>query len=192
MGWEFSSRLYRENFQIIHIKAGDSIMNYHTIMHEDMRNGDGLRVVLFVSGCTHNCPECHNPQTHDPNSGVKFDTDALDEILECLNNDYIDGITFSGGDPLHEFNLDGIKFLASLVRTAYPEKTIWLYTGYTWESIQQNDKRREIVELCDVVVDGPFVKKLLDQKYKWAGSTNQRVIDVKATLSSGEIQLYTS
>lgn len=164
-------------------------MNYNTIMHDDMRNGEGLRVVLFVSGCSHNCKNCHNPQTHDPCSGKKFDNDALNEIHKYLDRDYTDGITLSGGDPLFEDNLDTIYNLVMHFREKYPNKTIWLYTGYTYEEIIKDPVRYKIVSLCDVLVEGRFVESLADVKYRWAGSTNQRVIDMKKTISNGEICL---
>lgn len=165
-------------------------MNYHTIMHDDMRNGDGLRVVLFVSGCDHNCPECHNPQTHDPSSGKLFDEDAFAELCKYLEKDYIDGITLSGGDPLYGCNLNEIHDLIAIIRNLYPNKTIWLYTGYTYEALLEDEKRLNIASLCDVVVEGPFIPELKDQKYKWAGSTNQRVIDMKKTLKEAKLVLY--
>lgn len=165
-------------------------MNYHTIMHDDMRNGDGLRVVLFLSGCSHNCKNCHNPQTHDPMSGKEFGLDAIKEISKYLSKDYTSGITLSGGDPLYESNLDDVLDLIKYVRYGYPDKSIWLYTGYTYEQIIGDLKRYEIITLCDVLVDGPFVEDLKDQKYKWAGSTNQRVIDVQKSILANEIVLY--
>lgn len=181
-------------------------MNYHTIHKDDMLNGDGLRVVLFVSGCGHHCNSCQNPQTWDKNSGNKFDIKAKEKIFEQLNKDYISGITFSGGDPLHSENLNDIYSLMLEIKTKYPEKTIWLYTGFTWEeiickagivcssNISEDDyiwkKRKEIVELTDVIVDGEFKEELKDVNYPWAGSTNQRVIDTQNSLLNGEIVLW--
>lgn len=164
-------------------------MNYNTIMYDDMRNGEGLRIVLFVSGCSHNCKNCHNPQTHDPCSGKEFDDNALNEIYKYLDRDYIDGITLSGGDPLFEDNLGTIYDLVMHIKEKYPNKTIWIYTGYTYEEIIKDAERYKIVSLCDVLVEGRFVESLADVKYKWAGSTNQRVIDMKKTISNGEICL---
>lgn len=163
-------------------------MNYHNILHDDMRNGDGLRVVLFVSGCEHKCYECQNPKTWDVNSGIPFDENAEDEILEQLSHDYISGITFSGGDPLNEANIKEIYKLCTKIRDVYPEKTIWIYTGYTIEEIfskidsNTNHIRRKVVLLADILVDGRFNQELVYINYKWAGSTNQRVIDIKHTI----------
>lgn len=174
-------------------------MNYHNILHDDMRNGEGLRVTLFVSGCHHHCSECQNPQTWDINSGIEFDEEAKNEIFEQLEKDYIDGITLSGGDPLHKNNLWDVYKLLSDIRKAFPTKTIWIYTGYLWEDIASDEyvvdteestsMRQAIVSLADVLVDGMFVKELLDVHYKWAGSTNQRVIDIKKTLELNQIVL---
>jgi anaerobic ribonucleoside-triphosphate reductase activating protein len=180
-------------------------MNYHNILHDDMRNGEGLRVVLFVSGCEQHCPNCQNPQTWDKDSGIEFDLAAKEEIFEQLNKDYISGITFSGGDPLHKNNVDEIYSLICEIKDKFPTKTIWLYTGYTWEHIKSSIHTRFfapceestwcssvgfIMSNIDVLVDGRFVEELADVKYPWAGSTNQRVIDVQKSLEKGEIVLW--
>lgn len=173
-------------------------MNYHNITTDDMLNGDGLRVVLWVSGCQHKCVGCHNPQTWDFNSGVPFDDKAKDEIFEQLNKDYISGITFSGGDPLHENNLEDVFKLIFNIRQTYGlDKTIWLYSGYCWDDIFPTNfygvvgipfiQRRMILELCDVFVDGRFEQELLDNKCHWVGSSNQRVIDVQQSLKQDKI-----
>jgi len=175
-------------------------MNYHNILHDDMSNGDGLRVVLFVSGCEHRCSNCQNSQTWDCNSGIPFDYKAKDEIFEQLDKDYISGITFSGGDPLNENNLYDVFNLVVEVFEKYPNKNIWLYSGYKWEEIfpivdtddlKSSDfyTRQNIIELCDVLVDGKFEQDLADIKYHWAGSTNQRVIDVQKSLNQNKIIL---
>lgn len=156
-------------------------MNYHNISHNDIWNGEGTRTVLFVSGCAHNCPGCQNPQTHDLKSGILFDTDALFELLESLEDKYIDGVTFSGGDPLHEANINTIVKICKLIRKLYPDKTIWIYTGYTMTQIQVLAKfqssYKELLKahLADVIVDGPFVEKLADRDYPYAGSVNQKL-----------------
>ena len=105
-------------------------MNYLKIEHEDVCNGDGLRVVLWLSGCSHHCYNCQNPQTWNPDNGIQFDELAKQEIFNELSKDYISGITFSGGDPLYEYNLDEVLKLVQEIRISFPEKTIWLYTGY--------------------------------------------------------------
>ena len=154
-------------------------MNYHNITKDDMNNGDGLRVVLWVSGCSHRCDGCQNPQTWNPESGIKFDESAMNEILRELDHDYISGLTLSGGDPLYQRNLETISKIIDTVREKFPEKTIWLYTGYTREEIQTDSVRWNIVQKVDVVVEGEFEKDKADANYHWAGSTNQRVIEIK-------------
>jgi len=170
-------------------------MNYHNILHDDMRNGEGLRVTLFVSGCNHYCKNCQNPQTWDCNSGIEFDLAAKEEIFEQLNKDYICGVTFSGGDPLYSENLHEIYSLVMEIKNKFPTKNIWIYTGYKYEDIMQSDysgdkMRAGIIKMCDILVDGEFVEELADAKYHWAGSTNQRIIDIKQSLNKGEIILW--
>lgn len=161
-------------------------MNIQYIEHESIMNGDGNRCVLWVSGCNHHCPLCQNPETHDPKSGHEFTTDDLKEIFEVMENPYIRGITLSGGDPLFPENRFEIEQILKIIKSNFPKKTIWLYTGYLWEEI----KDLPLLQYVDVLKDGPFIYSKLDVKYHWAGSTNQRVIDVKNTLDKGEIVLW--
>ena len=181
-------------------------MNYLKIDHEDVCNGDGLRVVLWVAGCSHGCSECQNPQTWDPKSGILFDKSALNEIFEELEKPYISGITLSGGDPLYIQNLDTILDLIYDIKKKFPTKTIWLYTGFTFDRLMDNYKsyrqtpfeyrgdewleRWEIIRRCDVLIDGPYIKEQRDITLKWRGSSNQRVIDVQESLKQGRIVLY--
>lgn len=153
-------------------------MRYHNITKDDMLNGDGLRVVLWVAGCSHCCKECHNPITWDPDGGLLFDQAAKQEIFEQLEMDYISGITFSGGDPLHSANRLDVRNLMEEIKGKFPEKTIWLYTGYDWEEIWHYP----MMKYVDVVVDGEFKIDLKDTKLLWKGSSNQRVIEVQETL----------
>lgn len=158
-------------------------MNYHNITKDDMLNGIGLRVVLWVSGCEHQCKDCHNKVTWNPNDGVEFSVDVKNEIFEELRKDYISGITFSGGDPLFILNVDYITNLVDEIKFNYPQKNIWLYTGYLWEEV----KHLPLIKYIDVLVDGKFDKELEDINYHWAGSTNQRVIDVKKSLEKNKL-----
>ncbi|MGB8451158.1 MAG: anaerobic ribonucleoside-triphosphate reductase activating protein [Anaerocolumna sp.] len=160
-------------------------MRYHNITKDDMLNGTGLRVVLWVSGCTHACPGCQNPITWDINGGLVFDEAAKKELFQELRKDYIEGITLSGGDPLHPANLDEIGALIEEMHTTYPEKTIWLYTGFSWETI----KNLAFIPLIDVIVDGRFKPDLLDTQLHWKGSSNQNVIHVKKSLSENSLIL---
>lgn len=151
-----------------------------------MLNGDGLRTVLWVAGCSHGCKNCHNPITWDICGGIPFDEAAKNELFEALEPDYVSGITFSGGDPLHMQNREEVGQLMEEVRTRFPHKTIWVYTGYLWDDV----KDLPYVKLADVLVDGPFIEEQKDTTLHWKGSANQRVIDVKKTLASGEIVLH--
>ena len=160
-------------------------MNYFAITKDDMLNGEGLRVVLWVAGCEHHCKGCHNPYTHDVNGGIKFGQDALEEIFKELEKDYISGFTASGGDPLHPKNRYEMGQLCKLIKEFFPNKTIWLYTGYTFEQV----KHLKALEYTDVLVDGKFVQELADVRYKWAGSTNQRIINVQDSLKLGKVVL---
>lgn len=162
-------------------------MNYHNILHDNMTNGSGLRVVLFVSGCNHKCKNCQNPQTWDITSGIKFDKEAKIEIFNELSKDYIDGITFSGGDPLHPVNRKNIIKLIKEIRKKYENtKSIWLYTGYSWNQI----KDLKGIELIDVLVDGEFHESKKSPELPWVGSSNQRVINVKESLKQNKIIIY--
>ena len=161
-------------------------MNYHNITKDDMLNGDGLRVVLWVSGCNHQCEDCQNPVTWDLTGGLPFDEKAEDELFEALNKPYISGITFSGGDPLHQFNRQETFRLMKKVKELMPEKTVWVYTGFLWDDF----KDVEDIKYADVFCDGRFVKALKDDNLQWVGSSNQRIIDVQKTLATGKIVLH--
>lgn len=165
-------------------------MNYHNITKEDMNNGDGLRVVLWVAGCEHHCPECHNMSTWSYDSGIEIDADAIKEIARELDKDYVSGITFSGGDPLAPHNRASILALIFWVRVNYPTKTIWLYTGYTYEQIADSPMSSEVLLNIDVLVDGKYVKELRDVNLKWRGSKNQRVIDVRKSIKERKVVLH--
>ena len=149
-------------------------MRYHNITKDDMLNGEGLRTVLWVAGCSHNCPGCHNPVTWDVRGGLPFDGAAKEELFAELE------------DPLHPANREGIAALAREIRDRYPEKTIWLYTGYDWEQICGLPLLKNI----DVVVDGEFIQAQKDNRLHWKGSANQRVIDVQRSLLTGQAVLY--
>lgn len=161
-------------------------MRYHNITKEDMLNGDGLRVVLWVAGCAHHCKNCQNPITWDPEGGLYFDEAAKQEIFAELEKDYISGVTFSGGDPLYLETREGLFLLIQEIKKKYPDKTIWLYTGYQWEDICE----LPVIPYLDVVVDGRFIEELQDNNLPWKGSCNQKVIDVQTTLSLGKTVLY--
>lgn len=174
-------------------------MNYHDITHEDMNNGLGLRVVLWVSGCEIHCKNCQNPQTWNKNNGILFDEEAKEEIFTALSKDYISGLTLSGGHPLEDYNVETIYQFLKEVKEKFPQKNIWLYTGYVWEYIfpevvtdnfdVNRVYRQEIIRMCDVVVDGPYIEEQKDITLKWRGSRNQRVIEVQKTLSKQDKEI---
>ena len=213
-------------------------MNYHNITYPDMNNGEGLRVVLWLSGCSHKCKGCQNPQTWDANSGIPFDESAKEELFRELDKDYISGLTLSGGDPLFEGNLGDVLDLVTEVNKRYnvprdkvyvtdkdnnilmsspnkirllsPKKSIWLYTGFTWEGIMDyepietddfdyieesyldriNEQRKQIISQCNVLIDGKYIDSLRDMTLQWKGSRNQRVINISNSLQKGEIVLW--
>lgn len=172
-------------------------MNYHKIEKTSIANGPGVRITLWVAGCTCHCDECQNPQTWDFESGKLFDEEAKKELFEALNKPYIQGITFSGGHPLEDKNVKYVYLLIKEIKEKFQSKDIWLYTGYTWEKIFPNvaiDEinindvyRQETVTMCDVIVDGPYIKEQRDITLKFRGSKNQRLIDVKETLKQNKI-----
>ena len=162
-------------------------MRYHNITKDDMLNGDGLRVVLWVAGCEHHCANCQNPVTWDINGGIPFDETAKKEIFDELEKPYISGVTFSGGDPLHMLNRSEIGKLVGEIREKFPQKTIWIYTGYEWNYVKDLDFMSKV----DVLVDGKFEEALKDVRLPWKGSANQKVIDVKKSLELDQIVLVT-
>ena len=161
-------------------------MRYHDITKDDRKNGDGLRAVLWLSGCRHHCPGCQNPVTWDPGDGILFDEAAKEEIEEQLEKSYISGITFSGGDPLFPENVPEVTVYIKELKCRFPEKTIWLYTGYLWEEV----KDQEIIAYLDVLADGEFQVGKKELGLQWVGSSNQRVIDVKKSLDQGRVILW--
>jgi anaerobic ribonucleoside-triphosphate reductase activating protein len=154
-------------------------MNILQITHCDQLNGDGNRVVLWVSGCSHCCKGCQNAYSQDPTLGVKFDDKAKEEIFKDLETDWCAGITFSGGDPLFINNRKEIISLAKEIKEKFPTKTIWLYTGYKWEEILIDESMSEILKYIDILCDGEYIEELRDVELHWVGSKNQNVIDVK-------------
>ncbi len=164
-------------------------MKYHNITKDDMLNGDGLRVVLWLAGCEHHCEGCQNPVTWDRNCGLEFDDAAKQEIFDYLDKDYCEGITFSGGDPLATYNRDEVFEFIKEIKMKYPNKTIWCYSGYTFEQLVNSESRSNLYRCIDVLVDGRYVQELRNINLPWRGSSNQRVIDIKSTFDSGHIVL---
>lgn len=161
-------------------------MNYVKILKADVGNGKGVGVTLFCSGCIHKCPGCFNPETHSFSAGELFTEEAEQQILELCKPDYINHLALLGGDPMHPNNWPTIKALAKKFKMRYPNKTVWLWTGYLWEDIVSDLVDSDI----DILVDGKFVEELKDLKLKYCGSSNQRVIDVQASLKNNSLTLY--
>lgn len=150
-------------------------MNYLAIYKTSLLDGIGWRTVLFVSGCSHKCEGCHNPQSWNPKAGKKF-TDTIKEfIFEQVSSNQLDGLTISGGDPLYEGNIKEVTKLCKEFKERFPKKNIWLYTGSLYEEV----KDLEVMKYIDVLVDGPFILEQRDTTIPFRGSTNQRVINVK-------------
>lgn len=161
-------------------------MHYNKIRKMDVSNGEGIRVSIFMQGCVFNCEGCFNPETHDFNGGKEFTDETINRILELCSKDYIVGLSILGGEPLHAKNIDGTTKLAKIFKETYPDKTIWVWSGFL---LDRDLKGKEVLNYIDVLVDGQFDIKLFNPMLKWRGSSNQRVIDVKKSLESNEIVL---
>ena len=170
-------------------------MKYATIKTVDIANGTGVRVSLFVSGCTHRCPECFNEIAWDFNYGQEFNQETIDLILKALEPSHIAGLTLLGGEPMELVNQEGLLPLLQQVRKMYPDKDIWCYTGYLYEDLLPGGKVHgpysdEILSYLDILVDGPFILAQKNIRLKFTGSENQRIIDVKRTNQSRQIVLW--
>ena len=170
-------------------------MNYGAIKARDIANGPGVRVSLFVSGCTHRCPGCFNPDTWDFDYGVPFTPDTVAEILNLMAPDYITGFTLLGGEPMEPQNQVTVLPLLQKIKARYPTKSIWMYSGYVLEELLSQDSVRcdatdAILSLVDVLVDGEFVLAQKDIRLRFRGSANQRLIDLPRTLADGHVVLW--
>ena len=177
-------------------KPDGDAMNYAEIKYCDIANGIGVRTTLFVSGCRHHCEGCFNPVQWDFAAGEPFTTEVEDQILQSLEPAYITGLTLLGGEPMEQENQAGLLPFLQRVKERFPEKGIWLYSGFTWEQLTQGPSRAygklvpQILDLLDVLVDGPFVLAKKDISLRFRGSSNQRLIDVPASLATGEVVLW--
>ncbi len=170
-------------------------MNYASIKPCDIANGPGVRVTLFVSGCTHHCKGCFQPETWDFSYGSPFTEAVREEVLCLLAPDYIRGLTLLGGEPFEPANQAGLLPLLREVRIRYPSKTVWAFSGYTLEQIRSGtlgppSVTEEILSCVDVLVDGPFVESLKNLQLRFRGSSNQRLIDLRQTLAAGTVVLW--
>ena len=162
-------------------------MRYNKIRKMDISNGPGVRVSIFMQGCTFKCKNCFNPETHDFNGGTEFTNDIIDKVLDLCNKDYIVGLSILGGEPLHPKNIEGTTMLAKKFKEKFKDKTIWVWSGFLYDRDLED---KEILNYIDVLVDGQFKEELHNPKLKWCGSSNQRVIDVKKSIEENKIVLY--
>ena len=171
-------------------------MHYATIKPRDIANGPGVRVSLFVSGCTHRCPGCFNEEAWDFDYGQPFDQSTIDEILELLQPDYVQGLTLLGGEPFDPRNQPAIVELLRQIKAKYPQKSIWAFSGYLFDRdilpgrLGDPTITREYLSYRDVLVDGPFIQSRKNLTLRFRGSDNQRLIDVPESLSRGEVVLW--
>lgn len=160
-------------------------MKYSNIIPKDLANGPGWRTSLFVSGCRRNCPGCFNKEAQDFNYGQEFTWETLHEIEEYIKDPNVRGLSILGGDPFEHENREWVETLCAYIKHNYPEKDIWVWTGFMWEYVCDTN----LIKHIDILVDGPFVEDLKDLRLKWRGSSNQRVIDVAETLEFGTVVL---
>lgn len=165
-------------------------MNFSGIKNYDVANGEGVRLTLFVSGCRNRCKGCFQPETWDFNYGYEFSPSIQQEIIDMLGSSYIDGLTILGGEPFEPENEAALLPFIQRVRETYPNKTIWMYSGYLFSQIRYLPTGREILKLIDVLVDGRFEQDLASPDLKFRGSSNQRIIDVQKTLKKEKIVIY--
>lgn len=164
-------------------------MKYAKIRKMDISNGEGVRVSLFVQGCSFHCKNCFNQETWDFNGGKEFTTAETQKIIELANKDYIVGLSVLGGEPLHPNNIESVSMLCEYFKFKYPKKSIWIWTGFKCEDILKMENNYNIFDYIDVLVDGQFEEDKKDLTLKWRGSSNQRVIDCKKSLAENKIIL---
>lgn len=161
-------------------------MRYNKIRRMDISNGPGIRVSIFMQGCTFNCKNCFNKETHDFNGGKEFTDEIIDKVIDLAKPDYIVGLSILGGEPLHPKNIEGTTKLAKKFKSVYPDKNIWVWSGFLFD---KNLNNFEILNYIDVLVDGVYKDELHDFTLKYRGSSNQRVINVKKSLKTNKIEL---
>lgn len=159
-------------------------MRYNKIRKMDIANGPGVRVSIFMQGCSFHCKNCFNPETHDFNGGKEFTDEVIKHILELCDKDYIEGLSILGGEPMHPTNIDGTAKLAKAFKEKFPNKNVWVWSGFLFD---KNLKDTEAVKYIDVLVDGQYVDELHNPLLKWKGSSNQRVIDVQKSLKENKV-----
>ena len=160
-------------------------MRYNLIRKMDISNGPGVRVSIFMQGCHFHCKNCFNSETWDFEGGKEFTDDTVNKVLDLSNKDHIVGLSILGGEPMHPVNIEGTTKLAKAFKEKYPNKDIWVWSGFRYEDL----KGKDVFKYIDVLVDGQYVDELHDPTLKWKGSSNQRVIDIKETLKNDDIVL---
>lgn len=165
-------------------------MNYQLVKYNNIGNGIGIRTSLFVVGCSHACHNCFNKEIWSKNTGEPFTDDVKTAILQSLAPAHIHGLSLLGGEPMMPYNAPELAKLCREVRELYPTKSIWVYSGFTYEQIIADPIKLELLKECDVLVDGKFVQDLYSPLLRFRGSSNQRVIDIKKTLESGNVALF--
>ena len=162
-------------------------MRYNKIRKMDISNGPGVRISIFMQGCTFNCKECFNPETHSFEGGKEFTDETIDRVIELCQNENINGLSILGGEPLHPKNIEGTTKLVKAFKERVPDKDVWIWSGFSFDG---ELKDKEVLKYTDVLVDGRYVDELRNPTLKWRGSENQRVIDVKNSLKNDEIVFY--
>ena len=162
-------------------------MRYNKIRKMDISDGPGVRVSIFMQGCTFKCKNCFNPETHDFKGGTEFTDETIDKVLSLAEPDHIKGLSVLGGEPMHPVNIDGTMKLVKAFKEKYPNKSVWVWSGFLYDDIMERNK--EIFDYIDVLVDGQYDDSLHDPTLKWKGSSNQRVIDVQKSLKNKKIVL---
>lgn len=161
-------------------------MRYNKIRKMDISNGPGVRVSIFMQGCTFNCKKCFNPETHDFDGGKEFNQKTIDRVLELCENENVKGLSILGGEPMHPKNIEGTTKLAKAFKQRFPNKNLWVWTGFLFD---KDLKDKEVLTYLDVLVDGQYIEELRNPKLKYSGSSNQRVIDVQKSLKEDKIIL---
>lgn len=161
-------------------------MRYNKIRKMDISDGPGVRVSIFMQGCTFNCKNCFNKETHDFNGGKEFTDEIITRVLELCDNENIVGLSILGGEPMHPSNIEGTTKLAKAFKDRFPNKSLWVWTGFTFDNYLKN---KEVSQYIDVLIDGQYVDELHDPTLKWKGSSNQRVIDVQKSIKENKIYL---